>query len=298
MGSSYTVPDNCTGMITSNGVVYNVSLQSSVTFTSPGVVSPGATHHSTPDQVRAWAQRAWGTLAPIYVDILLFENGELRQFRSDLVLSPTNSPDITAYLHTLTSQNALLKVLIEINTTYNKALALLEKAYNDPPLTGSSPAPVEQVTPFRFKPSSCTIIPPRSRGFCSRLQQDAANWIDATAKLEALARALATDVGRESSAGSAQDTSAIASLEQAELALLPRLTAARDDQQHAGARFGAARRGIGVDIRITKSKAAAGIARFLAQLAHDDVTGADVKAILDGQQIKPHPLSFDSLLGG
>ena len=48
VSSSYTVPDNCTGTITSNTVVYNVTLQSSVTFTSPGVVSPGSTQPQPP----------------------------------------------------------------------------------------------------------------------------------------------------------------------------------------------------------------------------------------------------------
>jgi hypothetical protein len=146
------------------------------------------------------------------------------------------------------------------------------------------------VTPFRFKPSPCASITSRRRGFCTRLEQDAANWVDTSAKLEALARALATDVGRESSTGSGQ-------LEQAELALLPRLTAAREQQQHAGARFATALRSIGVDIRITKNKTAAGITSFLAALAKDGITGADVRAIL-GQKLVPRPLSFDSLLGG
>lgn len=300
VSSSYTLPDNCTGTMTSNGVVYNVTLQSSVTLTSPGVVPPGHTHHGTPDRVKAWAQSYWRGLVPIYIRVLAQQNILLDALRTNLVLNTQPPSGLTTqqWVNSPAFQDDLmLKSFREVNDGFEYLLALLETAFNDPPLTGSSPAPVEKVTPFRFKPSPCTSIPPRHRGFCTRLQQDAANWIDATAKLEALARALATDVGRESSTSSAQDTSAIAALEQAELALLPRLTAARADQQHAGARFGAALRGIGVDIRITKSKTAAGIARFLAKLARDGVTGADVQAIL-GQRLVPRPLSFDSLVGG
>jgi hypothetical protein len=188
----------------------------------------------------------------------------------------------------------MVKTFRQVRVSFENLLALLETAYNDPPLTGSSPAPVAKVTPFRFKPSPCANIPPRSRGSCTRLEQDAANWIDATAALEALARALATDVGREASAGNANTSAA---LEQAELALLPRLTAARNAQHRTAARFGTALRSIGVDIRIPKSKTAAGIASLLAKLAHDGVTTADVKTILQGKQLVPRPLSLDSLLG-
>ncbi|HEY1515837.1 MAG TPA: hypothetical protein VGF91_05435 [Solirubrobacteraceae bacterium] len=272
-----------------------------MTFTSPGVVSPGSTHHGTPDRVKAWARGEWRGLVPIYTDVLAQQNIVLDGLKSNVDLTATSqdSPALTRYVNSLTFENdLLLKSFREIDAMFENTLALLESAYNDPPLAGSSPAPVEHAIPFRFKPSSCTSIPPRSRGFCSRLQQDAATWIDATAKLEALARALATDVGRESSSGSARDTTAIAPLEHAELALLPRLTAARNDQRRAAARFGAALHRIGVDIRITKRKTAAGIARFLAKLAKDGVTGADIKAILDGQHITPKPLSFDRLLGG
>jgi hypothetical protein len=297
VSSSYTTPDNCTGTITSNTVDYNVTLHSSVTFTSPGVVSPGSTR--TPEQVRAYARREWRSLVPIYMDVLAQQNIVLHYLRSNLALNLRGtSAEIRDWLNTIGFQNdLLLKSFRKVNAGFENLLALLERAYNDPPLTGSSPAPVAKVTPFRFTPSSCTSIAPRSRGFCTRLQRDAANWIDAGATLDALARALATDVGRETTAGRANDTSAVARLQDAELALLPRLTAARDDQQHAGSRFGAALRGIGVDIRITKSKTAAGIARFLAKLAQDGVTGADVQAIL-GQKLVPRPLSFDSLVGG
>ena len=87
---------------------------------------------------------------------------------------------------------------------FDKTPALLEAAYNDPPLNGRSPAPAPQVTPFRSTPSPCTGIPPRSRGFCTRLERDAANWINVSATLEALAQALATEVGRAATAGRAQ----------------------------------------------------------------------------------------------
>jgi hypothetical protein len=36
---------------------------------------------------------------------------------------------------------------------------------------------------------------------------------------------------------------------------------------------------------------------LLAKLAHDGVTTADVKTILQGKQLVPRPLSLDSLLG-
>ncbi|HEV3311995.1 MAG TPA: hypothetical protein VG815_15905, partial [Chloroflexota bacterium] len=243
-------------------------ITSTITATNELNVSP----HNTPYQVRAWAQRHWRSLIPIYDDVLLWQNIQLVLLKPNLVLVATSrdSPALRRYVTSVVFENdLLLKTFREINASFEKTLALLEEAYNDPPLSGVSSAPVEKVTPFRFQPSSCTGITQRSRGFCTRLEQDAATWIDAGATLEALARALATDVGREGAAGSGTDKSAIASLEQAELALLPRLTAAWDAQQQAGARFGAALRGIGVDIGTTARETAAGIARFLAGLEED-----------------------------
>ena len=297
LSSSSTVQDNCTGTITSNTVNYNVTLQSSVTFTSG---SPGGSAHTTPDRVRSEALAEWRSLALIYIDALMSENDghALLQRNLDDVVTSEEPRPVRDYLDSLAFKNLLLlKAIRKMNATLEQTLARLEAVIDDPPLTGRSPTPIANVIPFRFKPSSCTGIPPRSRAFCARLERDAANWIDAGATLEALARALATDVGREAAAGRAQDKSAVARLDHAELGLLPRLTAARDDQQHAGARFGAALHGIGVDIRITKSETAAGLANVLARLAHDGVTGADVQAILQGLKLVPRPLSFDRILG-
>ena len=205
VSSSYTVPDNCTGTMTSNGVVYNVTLQSSVTFTSPGVVSPSSPGVAlrTPAEVRAWALGEWRSLTPIYIDALAAENGSLAQLNGniDFVVTSEDSQAMRTYVNSLASKNLLLlKAIREMNAHFERTLAWLAGVINDPPLSGRSPAPVARVTPFRFSPSSCTGIPARSRGFCTRLQRDAAAWIDAGATLEALARALATDVGRESAA--------------------------------------------------------------------------------------------------
>lgn len=66
---------------------YNVTLQSSVTFTSPGGVSRGSrgvSPHGTPARVRSWALREWRSLAPIYIDSLTSENSELALLKGNL----------------------------------------------------------------------------------------------------------------------------------------------------------------------------------------------------------------------
>ena len=302
VSSSYTVPDNCTGTITSNAVNYNVTLQSSATFTSPGVVPPGSTPTNTPQQVRDYAQGYWQHLVPIYLDWIAVQNIILKHLDIDLVFVPFSGlqPTITRYVRSSDfNEQLMLKAMIKAYEELTKLLVLLDEVYHDPALPGySQVAPIPKVTPFRFEPSSCTRIPSRARRFCTHLERDAARWLDAGASYDALAQALATDTGRETAAAQAKDQAALARLRRAELSLLPRLRAAQTSQQRTGARFGADLRAIGVDIRLTPQEAASANAQLFKRLAAKHVSPDEVRAILAGTPLQPRSLSLVALLGG
>jgi hypothetical protein len=241
---------------------------------------PNSLPHNTPERARQFARETWQKLTPIYEEAIYA---------------------IKIHVGVIIRANPPGKLLVSqtINQIYDsmiKTLALLESAYNDPPLAGyQTVAPVPKTLAPQLPASLCLSVSGSARGVCERDEAAAVAWIDAAASFEALASALATTVGRETAASNARDQAALALQQRAALALLPRLRAARTAEQLAAARFATA---IPLTIRLNTAQTRQGIALVLAALARRGVSAQDVLNILAAKTLTPGPLDLLALLGG
>jgi hypothetical protein len=184
----------------------------------------------------------------------------------------------------------------DVYATEIKTLTALGNVLNDPALRGyRAVAPVAPAgAPFTLP--SCLSAPIAAQPLCAKLASSASSWANSLSAAEALEQALATDVGRESAARKAGDKAAVAKLESAELALLPRAKAAVALTGFDGSAFAIALQATGVHPRLDAAQVKTGTAGLLGDLAKNGVSAAEVTKV-NGGPLPDQPLDLISLLG-
>ena len=254
---------------------------------------------TTPEIVRAYASQRWQDLVPIYRDVFFAEAAD-DAVRDTLLASwyGLKPPDIQKYIGPAFFKRTFFPVVTEIDQIIAKTLALLENAYNDPPLADYARVARVAKANVSSQLPSCAAAAAAARSFCERFRKAAIDWTAALGRVEGLAQALATTVGRESGAAKAHDAKALLLQQHAGLALIPKLRAADSSEEAAARELAAAMRSGHFDPRLTADQAQHGIALFLHELAARGVSAQDVDAILDGAVLQARPLDLVALLDG
>ena len=169
-----------------------------------------------------------------------------------------------------------LKIVQDLNLTYN-----------DPPVDNYSVVAVvaKNAAPPVTMPA-CPAVPAVDATRCAALQAAALDYLDKLQGVADVASTFATTIGRESAAGDAGDTNAVALQQQAGLALVPQLAAADAARAAAGARLASALRALGTKGRLTKGQVATGYAKIVGQLVSAGVSEAEIRTTV-GTALKP-----------
>lgn len=300
VGSSYTVQDNCSGTITSNGVDYDVSLQSSVTFASPGVVSPGSTgptgSHRLPygpffPKAKADARSDLRMHAvPNAVQYCLpFATGSLLAGAGVIVSGLPGGAGIT-----LTVAGGLTaSAAAPFCAATVKRVVVDYRTFNDPPRRDvtviARPAPAQVVAL-----PSCTGFRGAAARLCMALRSAESRWVNAAEVSESVAAAIEMTVSREHAAAMAGQQSALNAQDAALKALLADRQKTTTAEASAGRAVAGELRGANLQLRLTQAQAAQVIALVKSRIAAQGVPAVNVIG-LDEANFKP---SAHDLLAG
>ena len=178
------------------------------------------------------------------------------------------------------------------------AIASLAKVYSDPPLGRFGVvARLDAAAVPTLHPPPCPASPASTRRLCTSIQAAIVSWAASATRLQAVARALATTVGRESGATRAGDKADIARQRAAELAMLPNLEQAAQADRAAATHLAKLITASGVRLMLSNSQSARLISSLRSNLAAAGLSGSALARVA-GSFFTPAPTDVLAAIEG
>jgi hypothetical protein len=151
------------------------------------------------------------------------------------------------------------------------------------------------LAPVKVALPSCSGPGAKLASSCRRLHSLAIAWVAALQRASASAQALATTVGRESAAGKAHNSAAVALQRKNALRLLPKLRGALRAQGSAGSALASLLRCLHVSSALDAAQAAAAVAAVEQGLAHRGLPTAELETEA-GSSLAAKPVDLIAVL--
>jgi hypothetical protein len=293
--ASWQSPDQIS---TSSQVSTDLTISAGLTGISP---QPITSFSSTPELLLEFARADWLQEVALSMGMNIVASSALNDDDvEELKLLDFRNPAgvasiVSLWLQTKAMRLYLLPTLTDAYATEIKTLTVLENVLNDPPLPDYRAAARVSSARVTLTLPSCLSAPIAAQSLCAKLSEAASSWATSLSTAEALEQTLATDVGRESSARKVGDSEAVARLETAELALLPRAKAAVEETGFDGSKLAIALQAAGFHPRFGSAQVKTGISELLADLAKHGLTAAEVTKVNRGP-LPDRPLDLITLL--
>ena len=302
IGSSYTVADNCSGTLLSNGVDYTASLQSSITFSSPGVVSPGGTGPGGNLRLPygPWFPKAKSDARsdlrahaiPNAIDYCLpFTTGALLTGAGVLIsATPGGAGLILTVSGGLTASAAAPFCGATV-----KRLIVDYKAYNDPPSNDFGVIARPKTTHTASLPS-CARFPGAAGRLCRSLGAAENRWVTAAQNSESVAVSLEQTVSREHAAAIAGNQTSLNAQDAALKTLIAERRGTTAAEGAAGKALASLLRGARLKFRVTKAQATTVVTLVKRRITSGGVPAVDVIG-LDEAGFQPRARDLLAALG-
>ena len=305
VGASYTVQDSCSGTVTTAGVDYTATLQSTVTFTSPGSGSPGTSPSGPPPftgpiaygpffdpaKIDARDDMRMHAIPTAIQYCIPFATGTLLTGAGVLLTAVPGGAGVTLTVAgELTASAAAPFCGATITRLVNDY-----RAYHDPPRNDFAIIARPALAHTAALPP-CPRSAGAASGLCQSLRAAERRWVIAAKNSESVAAAIKATVSREHAAYIAGQQSAVNAQDAALKTLLTDRRRTNGAEAAAGRAVARALRAANLRLRLTRPQSALVIALVKRRIAADGVPAVDVIGI-DPAAFKPRPHDLLAGLG-